>query len=523
MNYLQRKKLAFLSIVNSVKGFVRTITGIPPLTLPNCVDDKSVIDYKLYGDSLQNGTPSPDNPIEVVSVGEKTKNLVSELLDGYVNIGDNFGTLYNPQNGVFKTIHLKNLKAGSYTLSFEKSISTTRCVTTNFHDSNVSISTAPQYNTTYCVVTLTQDEDDFYFSFRDVTSATTQWGDAWVQCEEGNVATEYEPYGYKLPITARGKNLFDKNKPLDAVRNGYPPNITVDGDTNIITGILGGNTARMGAWIIPTNGATDFVFSAKNISIEGTSKPTVYIRESDAFPEYIGTVSTFGSNITQIYASTKSKQFKTSSAYIAIVFQIVNDGVITFDSLQIEEGTTATEYEPYVEPITTNIYLDEPLRKIGDYTDTIDFEKGKVVRNIKSIDAEPNGWSSYNDGGGKYATKTYMLPDATLTNNNGYHCMCNRFIGKTRMNIYNGIEGIETNASQIRLYYAGITDMAIVDFKEWAKGNPIIVDYILETPTEEVITLPTLPTHKGTTIYEVNTTIQPSNMEVTYYSTQKGE
>lgn len=49
MTYLQRKKLAFMSIVNKVKGFVRTVSGIPPLTLPNCVDADSVINYTIEG------------------------------------------------------------------------------------------------------------------------------------------------------------------------------------------------------------------------------------------------------------------------------------------------------------------------------------------------------------------------------------------------------------------------------------------------------------------------------------------
>lgn len=33
------------------------------------------LDYKIYGNSVQDGTPSPENPIEVQSVGDKTKNL----------------------------------------------------------------------------------------------------------------------------------------------------------------------------------------------------------------------------------------------------------------------------------------------------------------------------------------------------------------------------------------------------------------------------------------------------------------
>ena len=51
-------------------------------------------------------------------------------------------------------------------------------------------------------------------------------------------------------------------------------------------------------------------------------------------------------------------------------------------NIQIEVGDTATAYEPYFEPMTTSIYLDEPLRKVGTYADYIDFENKKVVRNI---------------------------------------------------------------------------------------------------------------------------------------------
>ena len=48
---------------------------------------------------------------------------------------------------------------------------------------------------------------------------------------------------------------------------------------------------------------------------------------------------------------------------------------------QLELGTTATAYEPY-KCETEHIYLNEPLRKVGDYADYIDFENRKVVRNV---------------------------------------------------------------------------------------------------------------------------------------------
>lgn len=75
MTYLQKKKLAFMSIVNQAKGFVRSVSGILPLTLEGCVNEESITNYKIYGQSIQDGEPTPDNPIEVKSVGEYNESI----------------------------------------------------------------------------------------------------------------------------------------------------------------------------------------------------------------------------------------------------------------------------------------------------------------------------------------------------------------------------------------------------------------------------------------------------------------
>ncbi|MBO5725586.1 MAG: hypothetical protein J6S00_00815, partial [Clostridia bacterium] len=50
-------------------GKWETTQGIPPLTLEKSLG-KDLRDYKIYGNSFQDGTPTPDTPIEVESVGE---------------------------------------------------------------------------------------------------------------------------------------------------------------------------------------------------------------------------------------------------------------------------------------------------------------------------------------------------------------------------------------------------------------------------------------------------------------------
>ena len=52
MRYLEMKKRAFMSIVNSLKGFVRTVIGTPPITLYDCVDENSIINYTISGENV---------------------------------------------------------------------------------------------------------------------------------------------------------------------------------------------------------------------------------------------------------------------------------------------------------------------------------------------------------------------------------------------------------------------------------------------------------------------------------------
>ena len=53
------------------------------------------------------------------------------------------------------------------------------------------------------------------------------------------------------------------------------------------------------------------------------------------------------------------------------------------NTVQLEEGTTATGYESYKEE-NYIISLDEPLRCVDGSCDYIDFETGKLVRNVKA-------------------------------------------------------------------------------------------------------------------------------------------
>lgn len=383
MNCLQRKKLAFMNIVNQIKGFVRTVFGVPPLALPDCVGD-NLLNYTIEGNSAQNGTPTPDTPVDIESVGEKSKNLFD--VDAFVKLEGN--EEYYGLNSEGEFIQLKSdyrssiptfmtLQAGTYTVSnFDK---------VKFRLENKTTGTVLMSNTII----------GNYFTLTETSEIAFKW---WYEpgtvlnkpmLQEGAVATEYEPYGkYKIPIVVTNE--------------------------------------------------------------KGESESTV-------------------------------------------------------------------------------IYLNEPLRKVGDVSDYIDFENGKVVRNIKTQYLDPsynsiNKYTWVNKVGvyfGFYLDNNYeRIPG--LSNRNAdftanLQATTSMWLGIKNKNFF--WIGI--------LDYLGFADddtsTAIDKFRVWLADNPTYVHYPTSTPIEGPITLPNIPTLKGSTVLSPGTTIQPSNMSTTYYSTQKGE
>ncbi|MFQ8705555.1 MAG: hypothetical protein ACLR9T_05780 [Thomasclavelia sp.] len=73
--------------------------------------------------------------------------------------------------------------------------------------------------------------------------------------------------------------------------------------------------------------------------------------------------------------------------------------------LQIEEGDTATEYEPYKETVITHT-LAIPLLKVGDYADTIDLNKLERKNNIYKEDITTLTVSSVDNAGSYNHTNT---------------------------------------------------------------------------------------------------------------------
>ena len=438
---------------------------------------------KIYGNSIQNGTPSPTTPVEIQSVGDKTINLLNKsnftlygTVRKYIDIFLEAGTYYYTSNlhsesgVVFWTGIINN-----DTYDIEAPIKTFSAFAGTQDKGSFNISEANNYRfLIYC-----SDQNRF-------NSLENVWDNIWIQIEEGTVATAYEPYGYRIPVKSSGKNLLDFS------------NMKLINTTD---------TAVRGGWIFEFNEDIDIT-----ISYGGTETlPTAILLAKKV------TDGVYGSNI-QLTTNTKTISLKKNEKLLVFVgsekvdksYKMLADYGVTW--IQIEKGNTATEYEPYVEPQIHNIYLDEPLRKINDYADYIDFEKKQVVRQIKevTISSFGEGLQKLSDVNGYYRYETTgRVSDKLFTEQKSENILCTALSVITYSEHANNTIAERTNLNYLRIL---TSDYATVEELNQAIGNEKVY-YVLAEESPSNIELPNIPTHKGTTILSVDTQIQPSKIE----------
>lgn len=228
-----------------------------------------------------------------------------------------------------------------------------------------------------------------------------------------------------------------------------------------------------------------------------------------------------------------SSTFTLEDGETDVIIGIRSDTVSTssITNIQVEKGTTATEYQPfgYIIPVKssndteetiTNIILNEPLRKIGDYADYIDFKNKKVVRNIYYEFI--NTIRSKSSIGTIYSVFLSNISKKPIIKLGTGYAMSDRFYshqdsyGKLTEHANSIQTYITSVGANVIAYTFGDTSITTVDQAQELMGDGFDVYYALETPIEETIELPNIPTLKGTTVIEIDTKLQPSNVEVVY-------
>ena len=335
-----------------------------------------------------------------------------------------------------------------------------------------------------------------------------------IQIEEGNKETSYEKSGvspspnypseissvgdivtdtndtnygkYKIPIKTSGKNLFDSTWEKGFINTTTGTN----DDSNLIyvrtphyTKISGGQNYYLSSPTITDNTIT-VSWYFYNANKDFIKRQVSYTNRKIIPPE--------------------------NAAYIRLVLKTVN----LDEKIQIEEGDTATDYEPY-EETSTIIYLDEPLRKVGNYSDYIDLLNKKVVRKVekKRLEGTPGRYISTDESQGFYKYMFY---------NNWYklgkYFISNRFTRVDSPNYLKTKIAFSHGDTTPNVYFTLPKTIATTaeEAKTWLDVNETYFVFPKETSTEEKIEIPDIPISNYTNIITTDTTVAPSNIEIGY-------
>ena len=167
----------------------------------------------------------------------------------------------------------------------------------------------------------------------------------------------------------------------------------------------------------------------------------------------------------------------------------------SFKRFQLEEGTVATPYEPYVEDKLT-ILSPTPLEKVGNVADRIICKDGVwgVEKNVGTVMFD--GTIVHGDVSSKFPSDNssmfYIVFNDVI---NESVVICNKFPNKNIANASNrNIEGVfvsvngSNNAFYFRIFNDKLSTQNVAGFKQWLSENNVTIKY--KTINPQFIPLP---------------------------------
>lgn len=271
-------------------------------------------DYRIYGETLQDGTPSPDMPVDVVGCGVRTENLAPNTgwVNGYITTT---GTL-DPNNAsgekasdfipILSGISLAySYRGGSFPSEGVQAAQIAwRAIA--FYRSDKSFISRPGGEEPAALFTSVPNDT----AYIRLTLRTYGQDVSNVMLNTGSTALPYEPYGYKIPVTIGNTTIpiYIGSDPLYRIGDyadefdfgnqriirrvnpttmqPYETPITSTATIPQLTAVFGNNTLTVDTTVKPSA-----------VSVTGNIKPTGYgqlldvndvdIRDSNSTPIFI--------------------------------------------------------------------------------------------------------------------------------------------------------------------------------------------------------------------------------------------
>ena len=421
------------------------------------LDDKKVTQLQIDGESEQDGTPTPDTPVEIESVGyENLYDKNTEPENYYYNangvktnhsykfINQKITDIDKNMTVSFKEILGAGASSGNVRF-FEFDINDV-FIKRTLINSNKTVNL--ESNTSYVIVSVDADESNAYFEELLITKGTR--------------IHSYIPHGkYGIEVKTIGKQLFDKSSYTSGARLGS------DG-TNY------------------TSGATDY-FISKYLGIKPNETYTVNFT-----PNSMKRICFYDENKNFISLNQSNSTFTTPENATYLRFSNL---LTEIDNIQLEKGTVSTNKEEY-KSSSSIIVVNEPLRSLPNGVKDIAYIKNNklyIDRKVKSIILNGSEeWKTENSGENLLFYTNEVLADSNYPNG-----LSDFFtVVKSYDHIYGENNCIAINQTRLLISHRSLT--TVDEFKNWLSENNVGVQYELaETITEDYGSLTILELVEG--------------------------
>ena len=228
---------------------------------------------------------------------------------------------------------------------------------------------------------------------------------------------------------------------------------------------------------------------------------------------FINTWKTDGTwNARQAISASTSLTYTIGAGVGIVNFTLYKTGGITIGEnawMQVEYGTTPTDYEPYITPQTASV---PDLYAVGDYLDEVEVVSGAVKRKvgIKVFDGTENINTSN-------ACFTIPISDRVTSKT---ALLCSHFPYSSKTSSQTDDETvISFSSTNVGFRYDACADKTA--FAAWLKaqyaaGTPVIVIYPLAEETTESVTPQALSTNEGDNVVSVTAEVSPIQLSAEY-------
>lgn len=468
-------------------------------------------DFEMYGAS-----PSPEFPSEIKSVGDDVNLL--DINNNWENVGSLVYQIDLEENEKY-VIKINNPDTSR---SYRIKCSTDK---QGYSDFDITLNSSNSYTTkiTYTIRKENIGKKTGLIIWDRVTSNNLTFEEAKnlnIKIQKGTVATSYSEYGKgTVTIEQRGKNKLDLSKCTFI-------NCRLNNDGTITSNINNGyyseiNTTELNEFIMKNKGMP-ITFSIKEI-IENANI-SVVVRGTRTNGENYQDVNKNNDNKCTITIADDFTKITGLSLRFNRKFTPFTDTTTTVSNLQLEEGDTATDYEPYFSKDYV-IPLSAPLRSLPNGTkDTI--EEDGIHRRVGSEIITMNDIAKANTSYSNVVYAQITKPNNFIGYNNyNYNAvLCNKAeslklpVGNFDNNKMIG--KINTEAHKTMFWIGFPVGTTLDEMKSILDGTIIqyeLAEEVVEPFTEEQLeVINSIETQKGTNIFSVNNELNPE-IKVTEY------